>query len=77
VGAKGRLTWSYRGVAFRAARKPSPGAVKLLRFDNRASGARLYTASTRFLDRYRNERALRRTWNYRGVVFYLPRMPDP
>lgn len=73
----GRQTWRYRGVAFRAARKPSPGALKLLRFDSRINGARLYTTSTSFLDRYRSTRALRLKWDYEGVVFYLPRMPDP
>lgn len=72
--ATGRLTWEYKGVAFRAAKSTSAGARNLYLLRNRLTGGRLLTYSPSTRDRLKADR---RTWEYLGVKYYLPRAPAP
>ncbi len=72
----GRRTWSYGGIAFRVAAAPSAGALSVWRFQNRRTGGLLLTSSLATKNRLRTE-SYRKTWRYRGVAFYLPRIPKP
>ena len=74
---KGRKTWTYGGVAFRVATKATPKSVTVYRMHNKRTGAYLLTSSKSTTTKLRKTAALRRTWAYEGVAFYLPRLATP
>ncbi len=75
--AKGRKTWTYSGVAFRIAKKSSPGATTVWKFQNKKTGAFFFTHSKAARDEFRTKASYKKRYRYKGVAFYLPRNQTP
>jgi len=73
----GRKTWWYSGVAFRIAKKSSPGAITVWKFRNRKTGAYYFTHYKNQRDDLRSTAAGKRKFSYEGIAFYMPRYQAP